>query len=550
MRVPPGVTQRDFAAAIKQFEKIVGPEWVFTSDADLDLYRDSYSPYLGEPEERVASAAVAPTETSQVQEIVRVANKYKIPLYTISTGKNLGYGGSAPVYSGCVVVDLKRMNKIIEVNEKNAYAIVEPGVAYFDLYKHLKEKGIKLWLDVPDPGWGSLVGNALDRGAGFTYPHLRTHVDAICGMEIVLANGEVMRTGMGAMPNAQTWQQNKYGIGPWVDGIFTQSNFGIVTKVGFWLAPEPDAFLKGSVLLSGYDDLVPFVDIMNYLENSGVTNGMPDIGSPLLCVPQYTDFDTVLAGGGPMPPPDLFALVQKSGNGHSPELVAYGKEHGLPYWKCSLAFYGPAKAIREQWEYAKEKFSVIPGVRFEDEPVIKLPLSEDMHDKVQLTQFGIPSLRMFSLGTRSKINDKPSHGHIWLSPIVPRTGEAIYEFNTMFAKAAAELGVPRVFPFLLPMCQWQRTFVFLLPFPITEDVSVNQHNRKLLLQMVKEFAARGWGEYRAPAVFHDQIVKTYSFNNNALLRFHETIKDAVDPNGILSPGRYGIWPKHMRGARK
>jgi 4-cresol dehydrogenase (hydroxylating) len=47
----------------------------------------------------------------------------------------------------------------------------------------------------------------------------------------------------------------------------------------------------------------------------------------------------------------------------------------------------------------------------------------------------------------------------------------------------------------------------------------------------------------------DKGVRLYNFNNNALLRFQERLKDAVDPNGILSAGRYGIWPKHLRGAR-
>ena len=102
-----------------------------------------------------------------MQAVVKIANRYKIPIYPISTGRNLGYGGSAPVLSGSVVLDLKRMNRILEVNERNAYALVEPGVSYFDLYRYIQEMGLKLWLDVPDPGWGSLVGNSLDHGAGY-----------------------------------------------------------------------------------------------------------------------------------------------------------------------------------------------------------------------------------------------------------------------------------------------------------------------------------------------------------------------------------------------
>ncbi len=155
MKVPPGVSASDFAEAIKQFEEAVGKEWVFTSDEDVALYRDAYSPLMGEPNELVASAAVAPDGVEQVQAVVKIANRYKIPIYPVSTGKNLGYGGSAPVLSGSVVLDLKRMNRILEVNERNAYALVEPGVSYFDLYRYIQEKGLKLWVDVPDPGWGS-----------------------------------------------------------------------------------------------------------------------------------------------------------------------------------------------------------------------------------------------------------------------------------------------------------------------------------------------------------------------------------------------------------
>jgi (+)-pinoresinol hydroxylase len=69
---------------------------------------------------------------------------------------------------------------------------------------------------------------------------------------------------------------------------------------------------------------------------------------------------------------------------------------------------------------------------------------------------------------------------------------------------------------------------------------------KRLVQIAGE---HGWGEYRTPPAFYDAIMSEYSFNNHALLRFHETIKDAVDPNGILSAGRYGIWPKHLRDAK-
>ena len=279
MRLPPGVSSTDFSDAIKQFEDAVGKNWVFTSDEDVDLYRDSYSPFWHEDEEPIPSAAVAPDSVEQVQAIVKIANRYKIPLWTISTGKNLGYGGSAPLLGGSVMLDLKRMDRILEVNDKNHYALVEPGVSYFDLYKYIQEKGLKVWIDPADPGWGSLIGNAVDRGGGRT--PMRDHFDAQCGMEVVLPSGEVMRTGMGALPGSKTWQQYKYGFGPYVNGMFSQSSLGIVTKMGFWLFPEPEAYLTGTVSVPKHDDLVPLVAGLAYLMNSSIVLRHDDCGQSL-----------------------------------------------------------------------------------------------------------------------------------------------------------------------------------------------------------------------------------------------------------------------------
>ena len=109
----------------------------------------------------------------------------------------------------------------------------------------------------------------------------RDHFDAHCGMEVVLPNGEVLRTGTGALPGAKTWQEYKYGYGPYLDGMFSQSNFGIVTKMGFWLAPEPEAFRTDTVMVYKYEDLIPLMDTMSYLSDSYIVNGHCSLASPV-----------------------------------------------------------------------------------------------------------------------------------------------------------------------------------------------------------------------------------------------------------------------------
>jgi len=540
MKLPPGISTTVFTSTIKEFEQAIGKDWVFTSAQDVDLYRDAYTPFWGEEEELIPSAAVAPGSVEQVQAVIRTANRYKIPVYPISTGKNLGYGGSAPTLTGSVILDLKRMNRVLEVNEKNASILVEPGVSYFDAYNHLQSIGSKLWLDVPDPGWGSLIGNAMDRGGGYTAGMYRNHFDAHCGMEVVLANGEVMRTGMGALPGARSWQQYKTGFGPWIDGMFSQSNFGVVTKMGFWLMPQPESYLSGMVTVYRHDDLIALIDILNYLENSNIFTGMPFLGSPLV--------NPTLAPGEEVrksPPLDVLELYAGSRDPTPADLEQLCQKKGVGLWATKLQFYGPEEVIRAQWEYAKKKFSDIKGATFQDMDFYNLPLTAAQVENAHKVTFGIPNLEIFFIGARSEYVPSPTNGHIWFSPIIPRDGREIFKAQRVFTKAARELNLPVP---VLPMAAtyWMRSFMFLFGFPITMDIEVNRSNRAAFKKLIRIAADNGWGEYRTAPVYQDAVMDVYSFNNHALLRFHETVKDAIDPNGILSPGHYGIWPKHLR----
>ena len=81
------------------------------------------------------------------------------------------------------------------------------------------------------------------------------------------------------------------------------------------------------------------------------------------------------------------------------------------------------------------------------------------------------------------------------------------------------------------------------------DEAVARRTYDTLKMMVGTAAKAGYGEYRAHIEHMDEIARHYDFNNHAYLRYIEKIKDAVDPNGILSPGKQGVWPRHLRGSR-
>jgi FAD/FMN-containing dehydrogenase len=521
---PPGVSERDFSRALEEFANAVGRDWVLTSDEDLRLYRDAYSPFWGELEDRVASAAVAPDKVEQVQAIVRIANKYKIPLWTISTGRNLGYGGSSPAYSGSVVVDLKRMNRVIEVNDKTHYAVVEPGVSYFDLYRYIQERGLKVWIDPADPGWGSPVGNSLERGGGRT--PMRDHWNAVCGMEVVLPNGELLRTGMGGLPNSEVWHQYKYGFGPLVDGLFSQSNFGIVTRMGIWLMPAPEGYRDGRVSVPRHDDLVPFMENYAYLMNSDVLRGTMLLDSPLL--------NYHASQGG-----SFFEMP----NGPSvAELDRLAQERNLPYWSAEFRFWGAPKLIEAQWEYVKEKFGAIPGASFTEGRNYRFPTATDQSDPTLQVALGVPNLGVFGL--------LQGGGHLGFSPIIPMTGEAIFKAQKVYGKLYSDMNLAVGNQFAaLPWSYNPRALVLLFGIPLSHDKAQNADGRRIFERLVEVSAENGWAEYRTHVAFMDKVADAYSFNDHATRRFHEMLKDAIDPNGILSPGKSGIWPKHLRGRR-
>jgi 4-cresol dehydrogenase (hydroxylating) len=537
-----GVTAAQFAAALRKFEAAVGEQWVFKSDDDVALYRDAYSPERNEPTERLAAAAVAPNTVEQVQQIVRAANEHKIPLYPISTGKNLGYGGSAPILSGSVVVDLKRMNRILSVDEGRGQAIVEPGVSYFDLHGYIEERKLKVWVDCPDPGWGSLVGNALDHGVGYTFGHYRDHFGSHCGMEVVLPNGELMRTGMAALAKDNSWADYKYGFGPYVAGLFGQGNFGIVTKMGFWLLPEPEAYRRGTVFVPKRRDIVALVNHVNYLENLGLI-GQPGFRSPV--------------GAAQAREPELRALVSRAEEPTDDELDRFATSKGIPSWSVELQFYGPEQTIAGSWEYTKQRIGgSIPGARFEDGPRYRFPMTAEQRAEVQrvhrLVDIGIPNMSIFSIaGGRTAQNpDSADGGQFYFAPMIPRTGEAILEAGRVLARAYREAGVPYNAYFAAPACWHPRAFIMLTSLPVSRlNPEINRRSRAAFEKVAKVAAEHGWGEYRSPPFGVDLVMDAYSFNNHALRRFCETLKDAVDPNGIMAAGRGGIWPKHLRGSR-
>ncbi|MFH0881156.1 MAG: FAD-binding oxidoreductase [Lentisphaerota bacterium] len=225
---------------------------------------------------REAEAILMPSTTDEVLQVVEIANRFQIPLYPVSGGRNWGLGSRMPVTHRCVVVDLNRMNRIREVNVEHHYAVVEPGVTQRQLYQYLCDQRLPLVMNVTGSGADtSLIGNALDRGVGYFAPR----AGSLSSLEVVLGNGRLLKTGFGHYPHAVNRHVYPDGIGPSLDGLFFQSNFGIVTCAGVDLIPAPEARVSLVATLRRDDLLEPFMDAMARLAREGIVRSAVHIAN-------------------------------------------------------------------------------------------------------------------------------------------------------------------------------------------------------------------------------------------------------------------------------
>jgi 4-cresol dehydrogenase (hydroxylating) len=164
---------------------------------------------------------------------------------------------------------------------------------------------------------------------------------------------------------------------------------------------------------------------------------------------------------------------------------------------------------------------------------------ERSSDKVQ---FGIPDLEINNI---TGWYNQAEGGHIGFSPVVPLKAENIREVRELLRRHLEEQAGLDFLVGLLTINERSVIMVTMVLFDTT-DAEMTRRAYEAARGLVQEAGRRGYGEYRAHLSFMDLAQEQYAFNDHAYRRFCETIKDAVDPNGILSPGRHGIWPAGMR----
>ena len=303
---------------------------------------------------------------------------------------------------------------------------------------------------------GQRHGNALDHGGGYTMALYRNHFDAHCGMEVVLANGDVVRTGMGALPGAQTWQQFKYGVGP-----CDRRNV---------LAVELRHRDEDGILVDADARCLPVRNgVRSPSRRLDSIGRHPHLRGERRRLERHADARESAAGGAGSSvdrprDPELAALLPAPADRGPKTSTRSARKKNVPCWSLSLRFYGPAKAIAAQWEHAKEKFSShrrcdVRGWR---------PHSAASRARATRPspQAGVrhPEPRNVLDRRPIRINPNPTNGHMWFSPIIPRTGEAVFEAQRVFRQAARETRAP-IGMTVMPTMYWLRAFVLISRCP-------------------------------------------------------------------------------------
>lgn len=505
-------------------------------------------------------AVVFPGSANEVSRLVRVAADAGLAVWTVSKGKNWGYGAKMSNENGALILVLERMNRILEVNDELAYAVVEPGVTYGQLNAHLESLGHKLWADCTDstPD-ASVLGNALERGVGTTA--YADHFGALCGMEVVLASGALVRTG-GGSADSRARHTYKWGTGPFVDGLFSQSNLGIVTSAGIWLMPAPEAMTLFGCNVDRDEDVPAAADALRRLSLAGVVQPNVHISNDVLVLANLVQYPYDRLRGETRMPPSLRAELRR--------------EHMIAPWTVIGAVYGDrarvANAEREirrafrglgrvemigRRKLALARAALAPWRRGGRGSLADRIFRRVAHSSLERTEAlqhlhatfrGVPGEFVVSFpyfknrryahrSERPLVDVDPARdgcGMTWAVFACPITARDTRDFLACVRPIVERHG----FDFSMSLLTINaRTFYALLQFFFDRDDPDERARVRGLYDEVLDAAPRhGFQQVRASIASYDRLLE-HAPDYAALVG---ALKRALDPENVLAPGRYGV----------
>lgn len=531
--------------ALGEFAKIVGSQHVKGGDDSLARASTPYPKRIG--------GVVYPGSSEQVAELVRVARYLGVSLWPCSRGRNWGYGSATPAMDGTIILHLERLDRILEVNEKLAYAVIEPGVTYRQLSDYLARNHPGLWMDCTDgtPG-GSVVGNALDRGLGTT--HYADHFGTLCGLEVVLASGEVVRTG-GGPPECKTWNTHKWGVGPYLEGLFSQSGLGVVVKAGVWLIPKPESFVSFTFDLADESNLPKLIEIIRELQLRQIVTSAVHLINDVVSLAVVAQYPTDLAGRTSRLPPTVLADMRE--------------RFGVASWSFGGGLMGSAGSVRFARSELRRVLRGLGRLTFLDEfkvrgvelllkwrripwlaPVVdggvravfgKSPEMLEAAPEVHAVLRGIPSDYFVRHAYFKSRIPKPDVAHpdrddvglAWFAPITPMTAEHVGEVLEICRSRFEQFD----FDFYVALLVQNPRSMIVLTCIFFDKSNEDETGRAQALydELGSATTSAGYQQYRTgTGGMHKLASSAPQFV--AIVR---AIRQGLDPENVIAPGKYG-----------
>jgi 4-cresol dehydrogenase (hydroxylating) len=475
-----------------------------------------------------------PVSTQQVQSLVNEAARYRVPLYPVSLGRNWGFGSGLPFRDDALIVNLSGMNRIRnagQISVASHIAVVEPGVTQAMLHNHLREHQLPLTFNVTASGAEtSVLGNALDRGLGF----FSLKVEDLSGLEVVLANGEILRTGYGGYhPEAVALHEYKWGLGPWLDGLFSQGNFGIVTCAGFRLVPKRPVQITVIAKLRRQSDLGRFLEALTQLHRDRVIESVVRIGNAHRAKIVFGSLIT--------------KFFEEAGH-QNPVGMALDllRTENMMHWTGFFLLSGTQARVDLGIAEVREALASFVEVSILKDPSAEPPsqsaIDQAMAPLRQYT-FGYPSdaaLPSVTWSATHEIAPRPDRleaqdgGVLFCNPAIPATAAWV---NYLVAEADAVA--------LKWNCEVCMTLnlsasnliiaIINVPFDKRKPDEVDQAHR-FTFDLLERLARRGIFPYRSDM----ESLRRIQDPSNCYWQTCARIKAALDPYDIIAPGRYNL----------
>ncbi|GGF65579.1 FAD-binding protein [Alteromonas lipolytica] len=297
----------------------------------ISYYPPTYKNYL-----RVSpipqSAEISSRRYSQILTVVEVAKRNHIGLQIISSGLNIGYGSDAPYAENTILIDLSSFDKIYQYNKILGQISLEPGVTQQALYDYLVNAGEEHWPDsTGSPIHSSIIGNYLERGFG--HSPIAEHAEQIVTMTCIVPRGSestptIVSTAVNGSFSSIAKRPHVVSIGPNFNGIFLQSNIGIVTNMTINVLPKPESFVAYFVEVNN-QTFSKFIETCRYLKQHNVIQSAAHVGN-------YIKTLQLLAAEYP----------KIIGSYDADTLKNTAKQYGLSDWMMSGALYGTKYQVK------------------------------------------------------------------------------------------------------------------------------------------------------------------------------------------------------------